>query len=53
MVPIPNVMQGDVPGMLSYCQKVALSVISSPGFRNTVSGSTVFNVSWDLKISRY
>ena len=29
--------QGDIPGMLSYCQKVALSVISSPGFRNTVS----------------
>ena len=23
--------------MLSYCQKVTLSVISSPGFRNTVS----------------
>lgn len=22
--------------MLAYCQKVALSVISSPGFRNTV-----------------
>ena len=29
--------QGDIPGMLSYCLKVSLSLISSPRFRNTVS----------------
>jgi 26S proteasome regulatory subunit N2 len=27
---------GDIPGMLSYCLRVALSLISNPAFRNTV-----------------